>query len=254
MPWEFVAVSGVVEVTATGHTLAEPSGAQPGDLLVAVISSRIASVISITLPAGWALVAEQKTNNTLTNTNATASGMMAYIVRGVSAPSYAFTHPAAPSVALGRVLCYRNNQAAPLDTGTSFTTATNTTAVSGAGLTTAADNELIVAGFCGGQEATVTGFDAATDPGTDSGSGSNVTANPAVGAWQERADSNTTTGADTSLCLYDAVKVTAGATGSLTCTASLGAAHVVVAGAFKLLTPWKAPVNVNQSVMRAATW
>ena len=56
---------------------------------------------------------------------------------------------------------------------------------------------------------------------------------PTAGTWLERADSSTTTGADTSLAIFDAIKATAGATGNLTATASLGAGHVVIAAAFK---------------------
>lgn len=248
--WVFVGVSSVAEVTTTSHALTEPAGVAQGDLLVAIISSRIASTTAITLPSGgeWTLVTEQKNNNTATNTSATPSGMMAYCVRGASAPNLTFTHPTTPSVALGRIVAYRNvDSSSPKDTQTSFTTATNVTAVSGTGLTTAADDELIVVGACGGQEATWTTFAAATDPTTSSGTGSGITADPAPNVWQERADSNTVTGADTSLGIADVVKTAAGATGNLTVTASQGAAHVIVAGAFKL-----APANNNKTLAAGA--
>lgn len=258
--WEFVGVSGVVEVTGTSHALTEPAGVQEGDLLVAMISSRIASTTAITLPSGgeWTLVSEQKNSNTATNTSATPSGMMAYCVRGASAPNLTFTHPTNPSVALGRIAAYRNvDPSSPKDTQTSFTTATNTTAVSGTGLTTTQDDDLIVAMAAGGQEASWSSFAAATDPTTASGA-SNTTSHPAPNAWIERADSNTTTGADTSLGVFDAVKTAAGVTGNLTATASQGAAHVVVAGAFKLAAPAAAterrqlPVIRSHAVMRAS--
>lgn len=246
--WQFVAVSAVTEVTTTSMTLTEPTGAAQGDLLVAVISSRTTATTSITLPAGWALVDEQKNNSTATTTSALASGMMAYIIRGSSAPSYAFTLPAGISVALGRVIAYRNAaQSSTKDANTSFTTATNTTAVSGTGLTTTQDDDLIVAAACGGQEASWTNFAAATDPTISSGTGSGSTAHPSAGVWQERADSNTTTGADTSLAIFDAVKTTTGATGNLTATASQGAGHVVVAGAFKLATA-SGPVDYTDTI------
>ena len=255
--WKYVGVGTSVQVTGTAHTLTEPSGVQVGDLLVACISSRIASTTSITLPsAEWTLVSEQMTNNILTTSSAVASGMMAYCIRGASAPSYAFTHPTAPSVALGRVVAYRNvYTAAPLDTQTSFTTAIATTAVSGAGLTTAADDELIVAMLAGGQEAGVSVFAAATSPTVDSGTVADAANDPLADAWVERAGVTTTTGADTSLSIFDAVKTAAGATGNLTCTASVSASHVVVAGAFRLAPPMPYHlVNVSQAVMRAASW
>ena len=128
---------------------------------------------------------------------------MAYCVRGASNPNLTFTHPVAPSVALGRIVAYRNvNTSSPKDTQTSFTTATGTTAVSGTGLTTTQIEDLIVAMAAGGQEAAWSAFNA-TDPAGATGATS--TAAPTT-TWLERADSLTTTGADTSLAIFDAVK------------------------------------------------
>jgi len=233
--WQFVGVSNVVEVTATPHALVTTGitgTLQAGDLLVACISSRIASTTSITLPTGgeWTLVSEQKNNNTLTTTSAAASGLMAYCVRGASNPNLTFTHPVAPSVAIGRIVAYRNvNRSSPKDTQTSFTTA-STVAVSGTGLTTTQIEDLIVAMAAGGQEAAWSAFNA-TDP--IGASGATSTAAPTT-TWLERADSLTVTGADTSLAIFDAVKLTSGATGNLTATADMAALHVVIAGAFKI--------------------
>src|SRR5262245_8352884 len=159
MAWEFVGVSSVVEVTTTSHALTLPTGTQPGDLLVAVISSRIASTTSITLPSGWTLVREHKNNNVLTTSSALPSGLMAYIVRGASAPALTFTHPTAPTVALGRIVAYRGQSVSPFDVAAGGTTGTAITAVSVTGLTTAEANELIVFGACGGQEAAWNAFD-----------------------------------------------------------------------------------------------
>jgi hypothetical protein len=253
--WQYIGKSAaVVETTTATHTLTEPANVQQGDLLVACIASRIASTTSITLPAEWALVSEQKTSSTLTTSSAVASGMMAYCIRGASPPSYAFTHPTNPSVALGNVVAYRNVDAVvPKDTQTSFTTAVNTTSVSGAGLTTADIEELIVAMFAGGQEATISVF-LATDPAETSNI-ANQTADPLLDVWLERGESTTTTGADTSLAIYDTVKASAGVTGNLTCTASVAASHVVVAGAFNLSRPRRQTVlNNSFAVMRAANW
>jgi len=235
-PWAFVGVSNEVAVATTAHALVTTgiSGTlQAGDLLVACITSRIASTTSVTLPTGgeWTLVSEQKNNNTATNTTAAASGLMAYCVRGASNPNLTFTHPVAPSQAQGRIVAYRNvNITSPKDTQTSFTT-TSVTAVSGTGLTTTQIEDLIVAMACGGQEATWSAFNA-TDPAGASGA-TDTTSAPTT-TWIERADSAVITGADGSLAIFDAVKLTSGATGSLTATASLQALHVVIAGAFKI--------------------
>ena len=244
--WEFVGISNLVEVTGTAHALVTTgiSGTlQAGDLLVACISSRIASTTSVTLPTGgeWTLVSEQKNNNVLATGSAAASGLMAYCVRGASNPNLTFTHPTAPSVALGNIVAYRNvHPSSPKDTQTSFTTATSTTAVSGAGLTTTQDDDLIVAMCAGGQEAAWSVFNA-TDPAGASGFGLRTGAPDLL--WQERIDSLTTTGVDTSLAIFDVVKATTGATGNLTATASVAAAHVVIAGAFKIAAAAPAPVT-----------
>jgi hypothetical protein len=249
--WVYVGRGTSVEATATSHVLTEPAGAASGDLLVACIGSRIASTTSITLPSGWALVAEAKNNNILSTSSALPSGMMAYILRGGSAPSYTFTHPTAPSVALGRVFAYRNvHQTTPTDTGTTaVTTGTALLAVSVTGLTTTVDDDLIVALTAGGQEAAWSAF-AATDPATGSGTTADSALDPQFGAWLERSDIQTTTGVDTSLAVFDAIKQTAGATGNLIATASVSAGHVVVAGSFKLAASGN---TYNDAITEATT-
>jgi len=234
-PWLYVGRGTSVEATATSHILTEPAGVAAGDLLVACIGSRIASTTQITLPSGWTRVSQQLNNNTSTNTSATPSGMMAYIVRGASAPSYTFTHPVAPSVALGRVFAYRNvNQTTPFDVSYSTTTATGLTIVTAiTGPTTTQDYDLAVAMWAGGQEGTYTGF-VANDVAT-SGTTTDSVLDPLLNGWLERSDILTTTGADTSLAVYDGVKGVVG-TGffNVGITSSLAAAHVLVMGCFKL--------------------
>lgn len=255
MAWSLVGVGSLSTVTTSSQTLSEPAGCQEGDLLVAVISSRIASTTSVTLPSGWTRVTENKTNNTLTTGNAASSGVMSYIVRGASAPALTFTHPATPSVAMGRIVAYRGvNSSSPLDVSTNGKTANSTTSVSVAGFTTTVNNDLIVIGACGGQEAAWSNMDA-TDPSTASGT-TDTTTQPTIGTWIERADNSTTTGADTSLAIFDAIKQTTGATGNFTATASVAAAHVILAGAFKMLPDdrYRTPIIVSQAVMRSSTW
>ena len=240
MAWEFVAVSTLVETTTTTHTLTEPAGAAEGDLLVACIGSRKNSTNSTgasTLPSGWNLVQRRDVNNAGTNTNAQASGLMAWIRRGSSAPDLTFTHQGATfSVGLGRVMAYRGAAASnPLDTSNVNVSSLAVTAVDvAAGVTTSQANDLLVALRVGGQESTVTDFTAATSPTTGSGTGSSVTAAPANDAWQERCDDPTSTGNDVAISVFDAVKTAAGSTGNLTCTASQASEHVVILAAFKI--------------------
>lgn len=249
MPWGFVAVGTNIISSTTTFNLAEPAGVRAGDLIIACISYRNASTTSVTLPAGgWQLIDEQKTNNvTANNASGVASGCMAYIIRGDSAPSYAFTLPAAISVGMGQVVAYRGGVLLPLDTHASTTMGAAGTAISGTGLTTSGANELVVAITCGGRNITTTTHDAATDPGTDSGSNTDQTAAPIVGTWQERADTGTNIGADTGLSISDAIRGTAGATGSITATASASAQHVVIVASFIMETVsvdrWLVPLS-----------
>jgi hypothetical protein len=235
MAWSFVGVSSVVEVSVVSHPLVTTgiTGLQEGDLLIACIASRIASTASITA-SGWTVVAEQKTNNVLATTSGIASALMAYRIRTAVAGPLTFTHPVAPSVALGRIVAYRGHHNTVgltlVDAQTAFTTAAIVTAVSGAGLTTTQADDLIVAMVAGGQEAAWSAFNATTPSGA---SGATSTAAPTT-AWLERADSLTTGGADTSLAIFDALKTTAGATGNLTATASVAGGNAVIAGAFKI--------------------
>jgi hypothetical protein len=252
MAWSIVGVSTSVEVTATSHTLTVPAGIAQGDLLVACISSRIASTTSITLPTGgeWTLIGEQKANNVLTTSSALPSAMMAWCVRGASNPNLTFTHPTAPSVAIGHIVAYRGGvTASPRDgAAAAATTAINVTAVSLAGLTTTVANDLIVAMAAGGQEAAWTSFNA-TSPSGASGAVDTTTAPSAT--WRKRAEIITTTGGDTSLGVFDAVKTAAGATGNFTVTASIAAGHSIVAGAFKIGVAVSASVT-GQAVTASA--
>jgi len=248
MAWSFVGVSSVVEVSTTAHALVTTgiTGLQAGDLMIACISSRIASTTSVTLPAGWTLVAEQKNNNIATNNSAAASGLMAYHVRGASNPALTFTHPVAPAPAIGRIVAYRGvNAVTPKDTQVAAQTATNTTAVSVAGLTTTALDDLIVAMAAGGQEAAWSAFNATSPSGA---SGATVTTAPTT-TWSERADSLTTTGNDTSLAIFDAIKNPIGATGNFTATASVAAVQVIIAGAFKGPTATVLPAAEGEIVV-----
>ena len=231
MAWSIVGVSTSVETLTTTHTLTEPAGCTTGDLLIACIATRSTATTGVTLPSGWTLVNQQMTNNALTTTGAIASGTMAYIVRGASAPALGFTHPAGISVALGRIVAYRGGLGA-VDANMAVTTTTNTLSVNVTGLTTTAADDLIVALCAGGQEAAWSAFKSANAPSTASGA-TDTTTTPSTTTWIERADVQTTNGNDTSLGVFDAVKTTAGATGNFTATASLGAGHVVIVAAFR---------------------
>jgi hypothetical protein len=230
--WSFVGIGTNVVVTTTGITLTEPAGTQVGDLLVACIGFRAASATSVTLPAGWTRVGEQKTGNTTAATSTSiANACMAYIVRGASPPGYGFTLPAA-NVGMGQVVAYRGQHTTPFDLASAATTATAITAVSVTGLTTTVANELLVAMVGAGRGGTWTNF-RATTPGTGSGA-TDITNSPSSTTWAERADNTSVSGADVGLAVFDAIKATAGATGNFLTTGSLSGGHAVIVGAFKL--------------------
>lgn len=228
--WTLVGIGAAVNVTSGNISPTLPAGGQKGDLYVAVIAFR--SNVAFAAPAGWTIHQQQSTGNTSTTTNTSiGSGLIASIVRGDAAPANTFTRTAG-DVALARILIYRASNGNPVFmTSSSSTAAANATALSTAQLDITSKDTLIVAGFCGADNTTVSTFDAATDPTTASAA-TNTTSPPTAGTWYERADSNTASGADTALGIADAVKETTGLTGSITCTAGNSSRHVMVAAAF----------------------
>jgi len=87
-------------------TLNAPAGVTTDDLLVACISFRGATTPSI--PADWNLIERTETGNlSANNNNARASGLMAWIKRGATNPSFVFgavTGQQFPNLAFGYVV------------------------------------------------------------------------------------------------------------------------------------------------------
>jgi len=222
---------GASLVDATGDfTLAEPAGVAQGDLMIACVAWR--GNAAITPPAGWTQVVAPQNSGDTDTTNGIASGGMWYIVRGASAPALTFTRTAG-DVAICRIVSYSGGAATPLDAATGATLGAVNITVTTASITTAEAGELIVAMTSGGDNYSVSAFDAATDPTTASGATDTTTA-PTDGTWLERSDVATTTGADGSLGIADAVRATAGATGTIQATMSGAGRSVMIAAAFKL--------------------
>ena len=223
-------------VGAGDITLVEPAGIAQGDLMVACIGYRGSE--SFSLPSGWALVATQQSSGDVDATNGIASGVMAYIVRGASAPNLIFprTITVANSVAQGRIIAYSGGSATPYDTGSANTLAAAAFVVTTASITTAEAGELLVAMVSVGDNDTTSAFDAATDPTTASGATDTTTA-PTAGTWIERSDDITTTGADNGLAIADAIRAAAGITGTIQATVADDSRNVMIAGAFKLTPP-----------------
>lgn len=227
--WTLVGIGGATNVTSGNLSPALPTGGQKGDLYVAVIAFR--SNVAFTGPSGWTIHAQESGGNTSTTTNtAIGSGLIASIIRGDSAPANTFTRTLG-DVALGRILIYRANNGNPtFMAASSSTAAANATALSTAALDVTSKDTLIVAGFCGADNTTVSAFDA-TDPSVASAA-TDTTTQPTANTWYERADSNTQQGADTTLGIADGIKAATGSTGNIICTAGNSSRHVMVAAAF----------------------
>lgn len=230
--WSLLAIGAASTSAAAGGnlTITIPLGGQKNDLYIAVIAYR--NNAAFTAPAGWTIHEQQSTGNTSTTTNTSiASGLIASIVRGDTDPGNIFTRTGG-DVALGRIFIYRASNGRPVFMASSSSTAAaNATALSTAQLNVTSKDTLIVAGFCGADNTTVSTFDAATDP-TIASAATDTASPPTAGTWFERADTGTNTGADTALGIADAIKATTGLTGSITCTAGVSSRHVMVVAAF----------------------
>ncbi len=235
MPWGVPRIGGPTAVSSGNLTLAEPASTAQGDLLIACMAIR--STVGFT-NADWTKVDEELTGNTIGTTNGTASAQMWACIRGASAPTLTFSRTGG-DMALGRIIGYPGalgaaSVAAILDSFSSNTTAAGVTTATTGTITTAEAGELIVAMAAMGDAGSFSAFDAATDPATGSGAATDTTTAPTAGTWLRRATSNSTTGPDATLAIADAIRATAGATGTIQATASLVGGHAMIAAAFKL--------------------
>jgi len=253
--WSAPLIGGAVTVASGNITVTEPSGAAEGDLIVVPISFRSNVAFALPSTGGWQLAATQQSggNTTANGTGSIGGGLIAYCIRGSSAPSYTFTRTGG-DVGIGRALAYRYDAPGTisLDTGSSNTLPTASTTVTTAGVTTTTAGSLIFAALFGARNVTATAFDAATDPTTASGA-TNMTSLPTSGTWIERADSGTTTGADAALAVADAIRSSAGATGTVQVTASASARHAMAVAAFKVVDSGGAITGAASVTLGAAT-
>lgn len=246
MSWAFIEV-GVAGVVATGNVPAYlPASRLPGDLLVACIAGR--GNAAFAAPVGWAIIEQLAAGNVSSSGSSTDAGMglMAYRIHESGDVSPVFTRSGGDA-GYSRVVCYRHTSAITLgDSGIEQPAAGAATITLAAGIDTTTANELIVACLCGGDNDLASGF-TATDPSTPSGA--TDTSTQPTGAWIERSDNASSTGADTSLAIADAVKSAPGNTGPISATHVRLRRHVLIAAAFRagaperqrsrlILTPW----------------
>lgn len=237
-PWRFVGAGASSVVTTASQTLTEPSGTEASDLLVAFLSIRSTDTRPVILPSGWQLATSSYINNVVADSaSGASSGLIAYTIRGASAPALTFTHQSAPALSIGQIVAYRNNVrdiGSVLDVAGATRMGAAATAISVPGITTTLRDTLIVSAICGGRPNTVTAFNNAT-AGFSSGTSSAVTTRPEPLRWRERADTSSATGPGSGLALFDCLRSRAGATGNFSATASASGIHLVLSAAFKML-------------------
>lgn len=229
MAWSIVGLNTAVAVASGNVAMSEPAGVASGDLLVACIGYR--SNVAFTLPTDWILCDESNTGNTATNASGVGSAVMAYIIRGASAPALTFNRTGG-NAAIGRIVAYRGvDQVSPFIAASAAVATASSTGLTIPTFTASrAAGDLVVVMFGGGGDTTLTSMGSPT--GATSGATDTTTAPGA--AAQERQDSLTTSGADTTLAIVDGVyQDSAGVSGNFAATFAGAFWHAGVAAIFK---------------------
>lgn len=221
--WAHVA-NGALAVAASGNlSLSEPSGAAEGDLLVAIIAYR--NNAAFTLPAGWTL-AQQEVNGLGSSGSPRTSLVVAWRLRGSSAPSYVFTRSGG-GVAQGGVMAWRGAAGAPADVSVKATIGT----ASGGGMTWETTPDLVATA---GDELIVLAGAQAPDPIFGLVGGWSITStDPSPDEWTDRLTGSTSTGDKVGIRVATAIKRRNGGTGGLALNFVGAGKHAHVAIAFK---------------------
>lgn len=216
MTWSTLQSSNT-SVASGNLTLSEPASSVAGDILVALIAYR--SNVAFTLPAGWTLMAQENLGDVVSGAGAICSGLMAYIVRGGSAPSFAFTRTGGDA-AIGTVMRVRSNRQAWQYSGNIVSNTNNpaSTLASNAGITTTLGHELLFLFTGNGVNNTPVGLNVATDP---------------TAGWSVQFAQGTTLGADAAYSMAQNVKATPGATGAGTANNGTSGRHVLFLASFQ---------------------
>lgn len=232
--WSIVGISEAAINASGNYTLTEPAGCQQNDVLVVFLGIRSTVIYT---DVDWSFDQSDSGGNTTNNTTASDTSFQAgHVFRGASAPSLVFARTGG-SRAFGTILAYRSNQAGTpsFDTSAKVAATVASATVTNAGVTTAQDLELLVAGLFLSRGSATTNQASnvhATNPSGASGA-INTTANPVVGTWTERSDRGNTTSPTVALACYDSVRQTAGATGNVIATAANSALNGMVVLAFQ---------------------
>ena len=187
----------------------------------------------------WTLAVQSNTGNT-TNNGAGSTPSGAIYVResaaDASAPSSGqrtISKISGSSRAQCKIAVWETDDEMELDVASASVSGSSATSATHAGLTTSEADELLIAVPIGARNVTLTSFVAATGVTTASGATDTVTP-PSADAWTERFEHANATNPTQSLSLVDAIKTTAGSTGTMTAQFSAGAArHAILAAAFR---------------------
>ncbi len=241
-----VTSAAVQEVSSDNIVLTDPTPTQgreasPGDLMIASIVYR--DSVAFTLPAGWSLVSAQQSagNTTIATAASKSSGLIAYIVRGTSAPDTTFVRVAG-GVAQGCIDVFRRvDYGVPVyDTGSDNVLSSASTVVTTGTITTTDDDELIfVLGALARNVNPTVGYTGAQDMMVNFGvtTGLTVTAGPVLqDKFMILGSTGTNTGAGSRHTRAIGVKRRAGPTGTISLTVASSALHVMITGAFRALT------------------
>jgi hypothetical protein len=222
--WAHVA-NGALTTAANGNlSLTEPSGAAEGDLLVAIIAYRNTAIF--TAPEGWT-IAQQEANPLTSGSSPRSSLVVAWRLRGSSAPSYAFTRSGG-GVAQGGVIAFRGAAGSPADVSAKATIGM----AGGGGFTWEQMSELVTTS---GDELLVLAGAQAPDAGFGFPAAWSVTSNdPGPDEWTDRLAGNTSTGDKVGIRVATAIKKRNGGTGGLSLNFfSAEAKHAHIAVSFK---------------------
>lgn len=218
-PWQFIGVSTSALCSSGNFTVAEPPGgvARAGDLLQVWVAYRDAPAFSAA--SGWTKRREKGGNADLTHANTSAANLVVFeMIRGASAPALVFPRTGG-SVAAGVMIVRRNANASPADTESDNLLVTQSTTSTCPSVTTAQNNELLTSGIgCGNGTGSVPKWHdwvAATDPNSASPNPGVLDTTDPSGTWKLRAMAYNGTVPSVMLGVADAVKATAGATGTI---------------------------------------
>jgi hypothetical protein len=240
MAWNYISTGGMNTDASGNFTMFTPSNTLEGDLIIACIAYRGTAGSEITIPAGWTIIEHQTDMNTTANTSASsAAGLMCYIIRGASDPSYAFTRTGGDQ-AHGFTLVYRNSSGEPFLNTSSSTKSTSLSTVTNGGITTVDNNELIIGFLACARNGNTDLFtmDAATTPSIISTTSTGgTTTEPTADTWLKRVAVTTSGGSDVAAFVADGLVTSPSSTGTVTATAIAAGLHTLIVAAFSI-TPF----------------